>query len=461
MRCPDNKDMRQLTLVLYLMFQIFSSGGDPSSTASPSAGDFERVMQDVLTHIGTRGDAHHKLGFFIGPITLDNSDADVKQQIAQSFELARKHNVAIGFHLDDHMFWGTRGNLTSNKDNIEWTDWNGTLSVHRRLDWGPEPMFLGPQMCFNSPGIKVAVSQRAQLIGREIKKELDRLKSEHREDLFAGVICGWESQMGCESSTGRIVGYHALTNAGFNPNNSPEECEAGLARILQSFMELWAANLAQAGVPRNKLFCHIGFMGQGFEQGETRSALQEKYFLPPSVAFSPFYRPGFSTYPSDDTIEQVRKTVADHGNPPWISAEGTNIVPDGFPGEANMETYLGKMFNHGAVLVNIFSWGIGGEAERNKNMFRKVTENAEAINAYRKFLSGAALKEQPRPVNQFSPQRLQQKIHTIQTQIPLWVQRTHRPDLIQPLMTKLDAAIKSGRVRDADTTADQILQLIK
>jgi hypothetical protein len=42
-----------------------------------------------------------------------------------------------------------------------------------------------------------------------------------------------------------------------------------------------------------------------------------------------------------------------------------------------METYLAKMFNHGAKLVNIFSWGIGGDA--NKNMsFRVVTEGEEA-----------------------------------------------------------------------------------
>ena len=29
-----------------------------------------------------------------------------------------------------------------------------------------------------------------------------------------------------------------------------------------------------------------------------------------------------------------------------------------------VETYLAKMFNHGATLVNIFSWGIGGEANK-------------------------------------------------------------------------------------------------
>ena len=48
------------------------------------------------------------------------------------------------------------------------------------------------------------------------------------------------------------------------------------------------------------------------------------------------------------------------------------------PGEPTMETYLGRMFNHGAVMVNVFSWGIGGEAMRN-NFFRQATENPEAL----------------------------------------------------------------------------------
>ena len=54
-----------------------------------------------------------------------------------------------------------------------------------------------------------------------------------------------------------------------------------------------------------------------------------------------------------------------------------------------METYLAKMFNHGATLVNIFSWGIGGEAMKNMS-FRVVTEGEEALRAYRKFLKRRA-----------------------------------------------------------------------
>lgn len=50
----------------------------------------------------------------------------------------------------------------------------------------------------------------------------------------------------------------------------------------------------------------------------------------------------------------------------------------------NMETYLARMFNHGATLVNIFGWGIGDK----DNPFRMATEGADSIAAYQKFLKG-------------------------------------------------------------------------
>jgi hypothetical protein len=440
------------------MFQIFVS--DSSSSAFPPCVDVDSTVQDMITRIGMHGDARHKLGFFVGPISFNQSDEDVRRMIAQSFQIARKRNVAVGFHLDDHMFWDKRTDLIKDNANIEWVDWQGTLSMHRRLDWGPAPTKVGPQMCFNSVGIKNAVHQRAHLIATEIRHEWDRLTTEHREDLFAGIIIGWETQIGREFSTNRPVGYHALSNAGFSARSAAAESDARLVKIVQSFMEMWAVSLSQAGIPSEKLFCHIAFTPQGFASDDGLSALQKEGFSQPSVAFSTVYRPGFSTYPFADTLEQISQEVATHGNPPWGSCEGTNVVPNGMPGERTMETYLAKMFNHGAVLVNIFSWGIGGEAQREKNMFRRATENQEALLAYRKFLSGGALKEEPRSTNAFSPQRLQQKVHTIQAQVPLFVQRTHRPDLIQSLTKKLDAAIKANRFEDADKAADQVLKLI-
>ena len=51
-----------------------------------------------------------------------------------------------------------------------------------------------------------------------------------------------------------------------------------------------------------------------------------------------------------------------------------------------METYLARHFNHGAVLVTVFAWGIGGPSMA-ESPFRIATQGAEAIAAYRKFLA--------------------------------------------------------------------------
>lgn len=85
-----------------------------------------------------------------------------------------------------------------------------------------------------------------------------------------------------------------------------------------------------------------------------------------------------------------------HGDPAWASVEGTNVVPNGVAGEPTMETYLGRMFNRGAVLVNIFAWGVG------------PSEGPDAIAGYRAFPDGRILREVP--AEPFGLSALQEKL---------------------------------------------------
>ena len=248
-------------------------------------------------------------------------------------------------------------------------------------------------MCFNSPAIVAAVKDRAGLIGAEIKQELAALKSQGKEHLFAGVIAGWETHIGQDFETNRPLGYRALSHRGFSESNPPKDPDLERVRVVKEFMELWANSLHAAGTPREKIFCHIAFTSQGLRAADAKESYAEKvHFALPEVAFSSAYRPGFSTYPEGSTFKEIHAALAEHGSPGWISAEGTNVSPTSMPGEPTMETYLGRMFNHGAVMVNVFSWGIGGEAMRN-NFFRRATENPEALAAYAKFLRGEPLVE--------------------------------------------------------------------
>ena len=116
------------------------------------------------------------------------------------------------------------------------------------------------------------------------------------------------------------------------------------------------------------------------------------------------------------------------------------------------------MFNHGATLVNIFSWGVGGEA--NKDMdFRVMTEGEEALRAYRKFLRNQPLAEVVSPVSSYL-ERLPAKIHRIQRELPAWVQQTGNQAKAEALLPRLDAALKGNDFTEAEKVADEILKLL-
>ena len=449
----------------YLTFQLMT-GLHGFAGPQPMPGHFalskaqlEGFVHNLVKVIGATGDARHKLGFAVGPLCFDVSDRETRQFIHDSFAVARENDVAVAFHIDDSISWGERKDLLSNPDNIETADWKQKPSTGRRADWGPKPTRFPPQMCFNSPAIAAAVRDRAGLIGAEIKKELAALKSHGKEHLFAGVIAGWETQIGRDFETDRPLGYRALSNRGFSETNPPNDLDLERVQIVEEFMELWANSLHAGGTPREKVFCHIAFTDQGLRKADAKESYAVKVsFAVPEVAFSSAYRPGFSTYPEGATFKAIYAVLSKHGSPGWISAEGVNVSPTGMPGESTMETYLGRMFNHGAVMVNVFSWGIGGEAMRD-NFFRRATENPEALAAYAKFLRHTALVETA-PTG-FSSEAFQHKMRRIQKELPDWVRESGKQAQAMPLTEKLKASIKDKQWQEADKVADELLALMK
>lgn len=449
----------------YLTFQLMT-GLPGYAGPQPMPGHFalskpqlEAFVREVVKTIGATGDTRHKLGFAVGPLCFDMPDQETRQFIRDAFAVARENDVAVAFHIDDSMGWGHRKDLLSDPDNIETAGWKEGPSTGRRADWGPRPTRFPPQMCFNSPAIVAAVTGRAGLIGAEIERELASLRSGGKAHLFAGVIAGWETQIGRDFETGRSLGYRALRHRGFSESHPPKDPDLERAQVVKEFMELWANSLHAGGVPRDRIFCHIAFTDQGLRQADARESHAAKVnFALPEVAFSPAYRPGFSTYPEGATFKEIYALLAKHGAPGWISAEGVNVSPTSMPGEPTMETYLGRMFNHGAVMVNIFAWGIGGEAMRD-NFFRRATENPEALAAYAKFLRNAPLVESA-PTG-FSSEAFRDKMRRIQKELPKWVQKSGKPAQAMALTQKLQASIKGRRWLDADKVADELLALIQ
>jgi hypothetical protein len=178
------------------------------------------------------------------------------------------------------------------------------------------------------------------------------------------------------------------------------------------------------------------------------------------VAFGNHHRPGFSTYPQPGRFDDIYAELASHNQVGWASSEGTNLQLGSGPGQSGMtmETYLAKMFNHGATLVNIFSWGIGGEANRNMS-FRAVTEGEEALQAYRRFLRGDPLIEaQTEEVTLL--ERLPPKIQKIQKELPAWIQKAGNTDKATALMQELKEHLHARNFEEAEKTADSILRMM-
>jgi hypothetical protein len=183
--------------------------------------------------------------------------------------------------------------------------------------------------------------------------------------------------------------------------------------------------------------------------------LETSNFSDPRVAFGTRHLPGFSTYPMIGSHEEIHEERQRRGNPDWASCEGTAIDP--FVAEKggtgiSMETYLGNMFNKGAVLVNIFGWGVGPPS----NPFRKVAERPEAIQAYRKMLRGDKLQES---TSQAPTRRFFSKMGRLKEQLPRYVQ-SHGPAQVGPLYEALNRDVKAQRFADAEKSLDRLLEII-
>ena len=452
----------------YLAFQVFTgsiNAPPPPENANsrplspiPPMGEMEPVVHDIVRRIGTVGKGRARLAVVFGPLAFDHADAEVRRHIAAAFALALREGVAVGFHLDDSMFWLGRPDLVRDPANLEWSDWEGTRTTGRRIDWGPQPQELGPQMCLNSRAIRAEVLRRSsKVIGPAIRDGLARLRRVGKEALFAGVIAGWETQIGRDFKTGLPLGFHALANRGFSRSHPPKDPDAERERVVQEWIALWGKGLVAGGVPERKVYSHTAFVARASFSGGGASYSQLNNFAPPAVAFGAGHRPGFSTYPQPGHIEQVYGEIARHKSVGWASSEGTNLDLGSGESGLTMETYLARMFNHGARLVNVFSWGIGGEANR-AMPFRLATEGDDALRAYRKFLGGKPLVEAAAAPT--FAERLQGKIHRIQRELPEWVRKTGNQAQAEGLMRRLDAALKANDLKAAERVADEALSLL-
>src|SRR3984893_4764716 len=101
----------------YLAFQIFTYGPNPiiatmgegthpQPARFPDKAVLRDYIEDIKRRIGAVGDRQTRLAVVLGHISFDHGDAETTRFIGLGFQLALETDVAVGFHIDDSMFWG-------------------------------------------------------------------------------------------------------------------------------------------------------------------------------------------------------------------------------------------------------------------------------------------------------------------------------------------------------------------
>jgi hypothetical protein len=391
--------------------------------------NYEARIKDFAAKLGTTGDDKtRQLGFGIFiPVWAGNPSA-ITRAIKGGFDLAKRTNVAVHFNVDDHIEWDERPDLWNwydpskpgfnpeNRKNVEWYDWEGVANKRRYLTPAGAPSQT-PHMCYGSPAVQKEISRIvSQIVGPALKVEINELKKENKEYLFAGITVGAEagfddysrlpgllvrlllqarglvdpmaSQMALllglaermmdeDKAPHSQVGYCSLTNAGYSRSHPAADINVALTDINRKFIEFWDKQFFEADIPCSRIYTHVA-----------ASVLQSDN-APLSIVFNPYARPGWTTYPQsilENGFQPLYAELAKHGNPAWGGVEANNFSNP----KAPWEKYLAWHYNHGAKLVGI---SIGAADQSLMSALSKSATGDEAIAAYQKFLRGGILLE--------------------------------------------------------------------
>ncbi len=386
-------------------------------------------INTVAAKLGTTGDGKtRQLGVGGGiPVWLSD-EAKIVQEIKARFAIAKQTNTAAHLLVDDHIGWDERPDLWNwydpkrrgynpdNRKNVEWYDWDGSPNKRRYIT--PDgAASQTPHMCYNSPAIQKEISRIiSQVVGPTLRQEIDKLKQQNSEYLFAGITVGAEAgfddysvisilsqiprapnpeqmamaKMLRQAATlmdedkaphGRL-GYCSLTNAGYGNTNPPKDINQALANVNQKFIEFWDKQFVDAGIPCFRIYTHVAAAPL---QDDNNNA-------PISIVFNPYARPGWTTYPLGtlaNRFQPLYDELSKHGNPAWGGVEANNAAFTN-PNAPDWETYLGWHYNHGAKLVGI---NVGASDQSIMSSLSKGASGDEAMAAYRKFLKGEKLIE--------------------------------------------------------------------
>jgi hypothetical protein len=326
-------------------------------------------------------------------------------------------------------------------------------------------------MCYTSPAVRQEITRIiTTVIAPAVNSELDLLKKEGREYLFAGIIVGSEitiddythpdagiaKLMEQDGAPRGRLGYCALTQSGFSEKNPPADIRLALAAINQEFVSFWCKQFVLAGISPSRLYTHIA-----------APFIQETTNGPIWNAFNEYSRPGWTTYPvrflSDD-FGALYDELKEHGYPVWGGVEANAGFPMamGEP-EVGWEEYLARHFNHGAKLVAI---NFGASSEKLTNLLRDSALSPEATAAYKKFLAGEPLQASPSrlttgPGGEEPPAAIQQKMKQVHASTLMAEEQGRDISRVHQVMQGFYPLMKEGKFKEAEAVLDRALELLK
>jgi hypothetical protein len=386
-------------------------------------------IRELVARLGTAGDGKTRQLAVGGGIPIFANEASIVREIRLRFDIARLTNVAVHFNVDDHIGWDERPDLwnwydpkkpgynPANRKNVEWYDWEGTPNKRRYLTPDGIPSQT-PHMCYNSPVIQAEIGRViSQVVGPALRRELNTLKQDGQEYLFAGITVGAEAGFDdysivskllpqlpphgdpVQMSVARMIrqaatlmeedkapysrlGYCSLTNAGYSKTNPPADINRALAEVNRKFIEYWDKQFVDAGISCSRIYTHVA-----------ASSLQDdNNNAPIGIVFNPYARPGWTTYPQGalaNGFQPLYDQLAKHGDPAWGGVEANNAAFAN-PNAPSWEKYLAWHYNHGAKLVGI---NVGATDQSVMSKLSKGAFGDEAMAAYEKFLRGEKLIE--------------------------------------------------------------------
>jgi hypothetical protein len=274
------------------------------------------------------------------------TDEPLLASLRRVLELAQETDTPVLIQLDGENWWDARSDLwnwwdpalpgydPANRENVEWSGWtpDHALKIAWR-NWGRQ-LRVRPPPNLMSPRYRAACHEKMAVL---IPVVLDwwRALPPEKRDLLVGIKLGWESSIGVNAwyypdgndlldkpakddpATGlnaelvpargvAPIGYAAVKTAGLR--SSGEITEADLAEIVRRHLEDLCRAAARLGVPRDRLFTHVG----GWKEGEMLF----------DTAVNEFSSPGWSFYKhaADPRKDAGLQRALKHSDAPWWAA---------------------------------------------------------------------------------------------------------------------------------------------